>query len=284
MKRLIVLTGVVGISAAAVLVRWSTAPSMVLVLYRMTIAVLLLLPSVLLKGRGELKSMTKKEWLLTVAAGCCLGLHFSAFFESLRHTSIASAVLLSDVEVLFTALGSILIFRKKLNRQCWLAVALALVGAALVALADSGGESSLWGNALALGSTFLLAMYTMIGASVRSRISNTTYTFVAYGCAAVTVLVISLIGGTPLTGYGANNLLTALGMAILCTLLGHSVFTWGLKYLPPAYISTVKLLDPVFSALWGLLLFAEKPTLQVIVGGVIVIAGVFLYGRATEEE
>ena len=284
MKRLIVLIGVVGISAAAVLVRWSTAPSMVLVLYRMTIAVLLLLPSVLLKGRGELKSMTKKEWLLTVAAGCCLGLHFSAFFESLRHTSIASAVLLSDVEVLFTALGSILIFRKKLNRQCWLAVALALIGAALVALADSGGESSLWGNALALGSTFLLALYTMIGASVRSRISNTTYTFVAYGCAAVTVLVISLVSGTPLTGYGANNLLTALGMAVLCTLLGHSVFTWGLKYLPPAYISTVKLLDPVFSALWGLLLFAEKPSLQVIVGGVIVIAGVFLYGRATEEE
>lgn len=284
MKRLIVLTGVVGISAAAVLVRWSTAPSMVLVLYRMTIAVLLLLPSVLLKGRGELKSMTKKEWLLTVAAGCCLGLHFSAFFESLRHTSIASAVLLSDVEVLFTALGSILIFRKKLNRQCWLAVALALIGAALVALADSGGESGLWGNALALGSTFLLALYTMIGASVRSRISNTTYTFVAYGCAAVTVLVISLVSGTPLTGYGANNLLTALGMAVLCTLLGHSVFTWGLKYLPPAYISTVKLLDPVFSALWGLLLFAEMPSLQVIVGGAIVIVGVFLYGRATEEE
>ena len=65
MKRLIVLIGVVGISASAVLVRWSTAPSMVLVLYRMTIAVLLLLPSVLLKGREELKSMTKKEWLLT---------------------------------------------------------------------------------------------------------------------------------------------------------------------------------------------------------------------------
>jgi drug/metabolite transporter (DMT)-like permease len=284
MKRLIVLTGVVGISAAAVLVRWSTAPSMVLVLYRMTIAVLLLLPSVLLKGREELKSMTKKEWLLSVAAGFCLGLHFSAFFESLRHTSIAAAVLLSDVEVLFTALGSILIFRKKLSRQCWVAVALALIGAALVALADSGGESGLLGNALALTSTFLLAMYTMIGASVRSRISNTTYTFVAYGCAALTVLTISLINGTPLTGYGANNWLTALGMAVLCTLLGHSVFTWGLKYLPPAYISTVKLLDPVFSALWGLLLFAEKPALQVIVGGVIVIVGVFLYGRATEEE
>ena len=284
MKRLIVLIGVVGISASAVLVRWSTAPSMVLVLYRMLIATAMMAIPTLLKGREELKSMTKKELLLTMAAGCCLGLHFSAFFESLRHTSIASAVILSDAEVLFVALGTIFIFRKKLSGKCWLAVGLSFVGAVLVALADVGGESGLLGNALALTSTLLLAMYTMIGASVRSRISNSTYTFVAYGCAALTVLVISLISGTPLTGYGANNWLTALGMAVLCTLMGHSVFTWGLKYLPPAYISTVKLLDPVFSALWGLLLFQEKPTLQVILGGVIVIAGVFIYGRATEEE
>ncbi|MBQ4582849.1 MAG: DMT family transporter [Oscillospiraceae bacterium] len=284
MKRLIVLIGVVGISASAVLVRWSTAPSMVLVLYRMLIATAMMAIPTLLKGREELKSMTKKELLLTMAAGCCLGLHFSAFFESLRHTSIASAVILSDAEVLFVALGTIFVFRKKLSGKCWLAVGLSFVGAVMVALADVGGESGLLGNALALGSTLLLAMYTMIGASVRSRISNSTYTFVAYGCAALTVLVISLISGTPLTGYGANNWLTALGMAVLCTLMGHSVFTWGLKYLPPAYISTVKLLDPVFSALWGLLLFQEKPTLQVILGGVIVIAGVFIYGRATEEE
>ena len=284
MKRLIVLIGVVGISASAVLVRWSTAPSMVLVLYRMLIATAMMAIPTLLKGREELKSMTKKELLLTMAAGCCLGLHFSAFFESLRHTSIASAVILSDAEVLFVALGTIFVFHKKLSGKCWLAVGLSFVGAVMVALADVGGESGLLGNALALGSTLLLAMYTMIGASVRSRISNSTYTFVAYGCAAMTVLVISLIGGTPLTGYGANNWLTALGMAVLCTLMGHSVFTWGLKYLPPAYISTVKLLDPVFSALWGLLLFQETPTLPVILGGVIVIVGVFIYGRATEEE
>ena len=284
MKRLIVLIGVVGISASAVLVRWATAPSMVLVLYRMIIAVAMLAVPVLLKGRAELKSMTKREWLLAMAAGCCLGLHFATFFESLRHTSIAAAVILSDIEVLFVALGSMVFFRKKLNRQCWIAVILALIGAVMVALADGGGESRLLGNALALTCTLFLAMYTMIGASVRSRISNTTYTFVAYACAAVTVLALALIGGTPLGGYGANNWLAALGMAVLCTLMGHSVFTWALKYLPPAYISTTKLLDPVFSALWGLLLFQEIPSVLVILGGVIVIVGVFLYGRAAEEE
>lgn len=285
MKRLIVLLGVVGISASAILVRWSTAPSMVLVMYRMIVAVGLLSPVVLLRCRDELKALKKKDWLMSAAAGCCLGLHFTFYFESVRTTSIAAAVVLSDTEVLFVALGSILLLRKKLSRQCWLAVGLAFVGAVMVALSGgTGGESGLLGNIFALLSALLLALYTTIGASTRQRMSNTAYTFVAYAFAAITVAVVAVASGTPLAGYGANNWLTALGMAVLCTLLGHSIFTWGLEYLPPAYISTVKLLEPVFAAVWGMLLFRESPTLLVVVGGIIVIAGVFIYGRATEEE
>ena len=285
MKRLIVLLGVVGISASAILVRWSTAPSMVLVMYRMIVAVGLLSPVVLLRCRDELKALKKKDWLMSAAAGCCLGLHFTFYFESVRTTSIAAAVVLSDTEVLFVALGSILLLRKKLSRQCWLAVGLAFVGAVMVALSGgTGGESGLLGNIFALLSALLLALYTTIGASTRQRMSNTAYTFVAYAFAAITVAVVAVASGTPLAGYGANNWLTALGMAVLCTLLGHSIFTWGLEYLPPAYISTVKLLEPVFAAVWGMLLFRESPTLLEIVGGIIVIVGVFIYGRATEEE
>ena len=285
MKRLIVLLGVVGISASAILVRWSSAPSMVLVMYRMIVAVGLLSPVVLLRCRDELKALKKKDWLMSAAAGCCLGLHFTFYFESVRTTSIAAAVVLSDTEVLFVALGSILLLRKKLSRQCWLAVGLAFVGAVMVALSGgTGGESGLLGNIFALLSALLLALYTTIGASTRQRMSNTAYTFVAYAFAAITVAVVAVASGTPLAGYGANNWLTALGMAVLCTLLGHSIFTWGLEYLPPAYISTVKLLEPVFAAVWGMLLFRESPTLLVVVGGIIVIVGVFIYGRATEEE
>lgn len=94
--------------------------------------------------------------------------------------------------------------------------------------------------------------------------------------------MIALLGGTPLAGYGPVNLGTALGMAVFCTLLGHSVFSWGLKYLPPAFISTVKLLEPVFASIWGLALFGERPGMAVLLGGAVIISGVALYGRAEE--
>ena len=94
-------------------------------------------------------------------------------------------------------------------------------------------------------------------------------------------LVAALLGdlsGTPLAGYGPVNGLTALGMAVCCTLLGHNVFSWGLKYLPPAFIATVKLMEPVFASVWGLLLFGERPGWLTVAGGAAVL-GVGLYAR-----
>ena len=79
-------------------------------------------------------------------------------------------------------------------------------------------------------------------------------------------------------------LLTALAMAVFCNLLGHSVFSWGLKYLPPSFISTVKLLEPVFASVWALLLFGEKPGLPVLLGGIVVLLGIALYCRITQEK
>ena len=55
MKRLIVLLGVMAVSLSPVFVRLSTAPSMVLVLYRVAFATLILTPYVLLRCRAELR-------------------------------------------------------------------------------------------------------------------------------------------------------------------------------------------------------------------------------------
>ena len=192
-------------------------------------------------------------------------------------------MVLVDTEVLFVALGSVLLLRKKLPGRAWLAVALAFGGSIVIAMADTAaGPDALRGDVIALSGALCMAVYTMIGAVCRRRLSTTVYTGRVYTAATVTLLIITLAGGTPLTGYGAVNGLTALGMAVFCTLLGHSVFSWGLKYMPPAFISTVKLMEPVFASVWGLVLFAERPGLPTILGGAVIICGIALYSRTEE--
>lgn len=278
MKRLIVLLGVAGVSLSAVFVRWSTAPSLVLALYRMAFSALLLIPLALAR-RAEFRSLRRRELCLSLLSGAFLGVHFACYFESLRWTSIAAAVVLVDTEVLFVALASVLILRKKLSRRAWTAVLLAFGGSVAVALADASGGGALRGNLFALTGSVCMAVYTMLGAVCRRSLSTTVYTSLVYLSAAGTVLAAALAGGQALTGWGPVNLLAGLGMAVFCTLLGHSVFSWGLKYLPPAFISTANLLEPVLAAVWGLLLFGERPGPLVVLGGGVILLGIAVYSR-----
>ena len=145
-----------------------------------------------------------------------------------------------------------------------------------------GGEHVLLGDLIALAGAACLAVYTILGKVCRKEISTTAYTTLVYSSAALTVLVILLCTGTPVLGYEPVNWLSALGMAVFCTLLGHSVFNWALKYASAAFLSTVKLLEPVFAAILGVLLFREIPSKQVMLGGFIVILGVYVYSRFSE--
>jgi drug/metabolite transporter (DMT)-like permease len=283
MKRLLVVLGVAGVSLSAIFVRWATAPSLVLAFYRMIMAAILLAPVVLWKNREELKQLEKREWILCIISGTFLGLHFAAYFESLRWTSIASSVVLVDTEVLFVALGTWLILRKRLSGKAWLAVAMAFGGSVVIAMADTAaGSDVVRGDLIALSGALFMAVYTMIGAVCRRRLSTNVYTFLVYSVAAAALLVILVITDTSLYGYGGINYLSGFGMAVFCTLLGHSVFSWGLKYLPPAFISTAKLLEPVFASVWGLFLFGEVPGGPVILGGLVILLGIALYSQISE--
>ena len=282
MKRLIVLLGVAGVSLSAVFVRWSTAPSLVLALYRMALSTALLAPAALAR-REEFFCLERRELLLSLLSGAFLGVHFACYFESLRWTSIAAAVVLVDTEVLFVALATVLLFRKHLGGRAWLAVLLAFGGSVTVALADTAaGSDALRGNLFALTGSVCMAVYTMLGAVCRRKLSTTVYTALVYAAASGTLLAAALLAGLDLTGWGSVNLLAALGMAVFCTLLGHSVFSWGLKYLPPAFISTANLLEPVLASVWGLLLFSERPGPQVVTGGAVILLGITLYSREAE--
>lgn len=280
MKKLVILLGVAGASLSAVFTRWSTAPALVLALYRMALsAAIMAVPA--LTRRRELAALSRRDVALCLVSGVFLGIHFTAYFAGLERTSIAAAVVLVDTEVLFVALASAAVLGQRLTGKAWAAVALAFGGSALVAMSDGGGGGALLGDLIALSGAAAMAVYTMIGAVCRRKLSTEVYTFLVYLTASAFLLAAALASGTPVTGHGPVNLLTALGMAVCCTLLGHNVFSWGLKYLPAAYISTAKLLEPVLAAVWGLLIFKEQPGWLTLLGAAAAMGGLALYIRAS---
>ena len=285
LRKLIVLSGTVGISFAAIFIRFSTAPAPVLVLYRMTITALLLTVPTLMKAghRKELFSLDKKLLLCCIVSGVFLAFHFFTYFNAVRETSVASAVLLTDAEVFFTGIAGYLMFKERIPRKSIAGIFIAFAGCIMVAVNDAGGGSNmLKGDLLAIVSSVSMAGYTMMGRICRQRISTTLYTWIVYLVTAGVAFTVLAASGTPVLGYDPVNWLTTLGMAVVATLLGHNIFSWGLKYFNAATISTIKLAEPVFSALLAVLFFREIPTPLAIFGSAVIIFGIWWYLRHCE--
>ena len=283
MKKLIIILGVVGTSLSAVLVRFADAPSTVLVFYRMLFSVLLLAPVVLTRCRGEYKRMEKKHLFLCMASGLFLGIHFVCYFEALNRTSIAACVSLVDTEVFFVALGGTLFLREKLSGKGWLYIVLTFVGSVVIAAADVSG-GGLLGDLIAVAGAASSCIYTLIGRKLRTVMTTNAYTWIVYVFAGVVVLFASMTGGHPVVPIQPHDLWIALGLAVFCTLLGHSIFSWGLKYEKASFVSAVKLLEPVFASVLGFVFLREIPSLATVTGAMLIIIGISLLSRETSEQ
>lgn len=282
-----IVVGVLGISLSAVIVKFSTAPSLVTALYRLLWTAGLMTPFVL-GNRGfrtELLNVSKKTVFLCAVSGILLALHFTTWFESLNHTSVASSTVIVCTESIWVALGSFFLLKERISKKAALGIAITFSGSLLIALSDYGkGGSHLSGDALALFAAIVVAGYTLLGGIVRVSTSTTVYTYIVYCFCALALLAAALFTGTPIRGYGNGPLVVGLLLAVFSTLLGHSIFSWCLKYMSAAFVSSSKLCEPVAASLFAMLLFGEVPKPLQILGGIVILAGVIYYSRVEQKK
>ncbi len=279
---IMIVIGIIGVSFSAIFVKYSQAPSVVTAAFRLLWTVALMAPVVLLSKswRQELLSADKKLVLLCAVSGFFLAVHFVVWFESLRHTSVASSTAIVCTEVIWVALGYCLFLGGKISGKAALAIAVTLSGSLLIAWSDSSsGGNHLYGDILALAAAIAVAVYTLIGRVARTSVSTTIYTFIVYVCCAVTLLIITLVQGHSLTEYGVSGMVVGLLLAVFSTILGHSIFSWCLKFLSPAFVSASKLCEPVVAAVFAIFLFGEIPGLMQIAGGTVILCGVLFYSK-----
>jgi drug/metabolite transporter (DMT)-like permease len=278
--KLMLLLGVLGVSFSAVFIKESDAPSLVIATYRLGWTVFILLPIVGVKYWDEVRNLQQSDVLWCTVSGFFLATHFSVWFESLKFTSIASSTVLVSTEVIFAAIGFVFVFGGRINKMGVLAIAITFLGSVVIAMSDRGGGNNvLYGDALALLGAVMAAIYTLIGRKQRGHLSTTVYTFITYCACFVSLLIFDVATGTSIYGYGMKEIILGLLLGISCTLLGHSVFSWCLKYLSPSFVSSAKLLEPVFASVLAVFIYKEIPSALQIIGGIIVIEGVYLYSK-----
>ena len=279
---IMIVIGVIGISLSSIFVKYSSAPPAVTAAFRLLWTVLLMTPAALGKReiRTEFTQMGRRSILLSILSGVFLALHFWAWFASLDHTSVASSTTIVCTEVIWVSLGYCIFMKGRLSGKAIIAILITLAGSVIIACADSMSEGGhLYGDMLALLAAIAVAVYVLIGKAVRKNVSTTAYTYVVYTACAVVLLGISLIQGQRLFSCGPSAIIVGLLLAVFSTILGHSIFSWCLKYFSPSFVSASKLCEPVVASILAGFLFGELPVPMQAVGGAIIIAGVLFYSR-----
>ena len=167
---IMIVVGVLGISLSSIFVKYSTAPSAVTAAYRLLWTVLLMTPVTFgsKEIRTELLSVSRATMLLSCLSGLFLAIHFTLWFESLRHTSVASSTTIVCTEVIWVSLGYALFLKGKLSIKEILSICVTLGGSILIAFADSAsGGGHLYGDILSLMAAIAVAVYVLIGRVVR---------------------------------------------------------------------------------------------------------------------
>ena len=279
--KLIVLIGVIFVSFSSVLSKIATAPPLVIATYRLGFTSLLMLPMFFKNEKNIKQQMSKKLWLLCIGSGIFLALHFATWMTSIKMTTIASSTVLVNTHPIFILFGTYFIFKERVSKKAMMSIFIALIGSIVITLGDSSaGNHNLLGDLLAIAGGFFVAGYMLIGRFARQHLSVTAYTFIVYSCCTITLLLMDFATGTTLLGYPSTDYLIFLGLAVFCTLMGHSVFNWALAYLKPTFVSSSILGEPVFATIWAVFLLKEIPTIYQLSGGGLILLGIFMHIQA----
>jgi len=286
---LVVLFGVLAVAFSSIFTKLAQAPPLIIAAYRLGFTVLIIATPTYLTGQDELRAIRKRDLGLACLAGVFLALHFAVWISSLSYTSIASSTVLVAMQPLFVISGGYLFYRERIGRLGLLGVAMALLGSILIGVHDFRiGGQALWGDILAFAGAVFVAGYVLIGRDLRARMALLPYTFLVYGAATLVLVLLNLAAGCSFYPYPAMTWVWFIGLAVIPTIFGHSLYSWALKYVKAAVVSVSTLGEPVSATILAYFVFGQVPGPIQLLGGIIIITGLAVFitsqGKLAENE
>ena len=78
-------------------------------------------------------------------------------------------------------------------------------------------------------------------------------------------------------GHSNSDWMYFLLLAVIPTLLGHTLFNWSIKWISTTAISMAILLEPVGAAILAYYILEEYIMFSQVIGGVIIIIGILIF-------
>jgi len=270
--------GVVCIGFSAIFVRFAGVPGPVSAFYRILIASIVIVPWWL---HRRTKWPSRVDLVLTLAGGVFFALDLILWNTSVMLTSATNATLLANNAPLWVGIGALVLFRERLSTRYWAGLAIALTGITILVGIGAWMQLRLSrGDMLAIGASFFYAAYLLTAQQARVRIDTSTFTAISVSSSLLLLFGLNLVLGTTMTGYSVNTWGALVGLGLVSHLGGWLSINYALGHLRAARVAVGVLGQAMVTALLSIPLLGESLSVNQIVGGVLVLSGIYIANQA----
>ncbi len=263
-------------TVAKLLFRDRGVDPVILAVVRADLATLTLFAILALLWPGRLRIERRDFWAAAAVGVVGLAVNNFFYFQSLHLTSVATALLLQYQAPILVALYTVLIQRQRLRGRVVLAMALALLGCALVVRAYDLEvlRPNLLGVAAGLGTAVAFAFYILASRVALRRLDAWTLLAYAYLSASLSWSLLVPPWQILAQGFDPGMWGTFVVVATVGTVVPFGLFISSLRFIPPTQASIVSMLEPVVAAVAAYLILGETLIPLQILGGGLVLVGV----------
>lgn len=273
-----------GTSFAAAKICLTELDPLALVVLRFTIAsVIFALILVRLRGAGTIAWTDLPAFFIMGFFG--ITSYFYIQFTGLTYTtSIHSALLIATSPIMVAIMGAAL-HVERLSRMALGGIVVAFVGVALVitqghpASLEAGGVK---GDLMLLSNAVVWAGLTLYGKKILEKYRPLVVMAYMHICGTLLLIPMALIPGffpanlaEQIFSISWPVIAAALYLAMLCSVYAYYIWYAGVDTIGAVRTSVFSYLNPVFAMLAGVLFLGEQASWATVVGGGLVIAGVY---------
>jgi drug/metabolite transporter (DMT)-like permease len=271
--------GIVAISWSAIFVRWARMPGVSSAFYRMAIAAVVLWPLVPFFRKPAQGLGIRTLWI-AAAGGAFFAGDVGFWNVAVMHTSAGNATFLSNIAPLFVGLFTWMLTRKLPSGRFWTALLVSLVGSCLIVTGDlRHALSRSHADGLAVLAAVCFALFLVITGRLREKVDAAMLLVLSTTASAVTLLIWAVGAHISLAVPGIGSWWPLLGLGLFCQVGGYFGLTYALGHLPATVTSILWLTIAPMTAVFAWLIFGERMSAMEIVGGALVLAGVWIVGR-----
>jgi drug/metabolite transporter (DMT)-like permease len=285
MRYLILIFGVFSCSTSVIFIKIGSTDPIVLSGYRTLLGGLVLAPVLLRLGHLNPPAPA----VLLKRAGppaVFLGIHFITWIIGARLTPSANASLIVNMVPVVMPVLLLLVIHERITRPEAIGTVAAMAGVILLGIGDfSFSREHALGDLVCFLSMLFYAVYLIYARKNRDVPSVYFYVVPVYLLAGL--LCLGIAGATDLAGRDVvwlgpdrtMELISIFGLALVPTVLGHSIINWALRSIRGQAVVIINLAQFIFAGIMGYLLLQEVPHGIFYLSSVLVVAGALVVIR-----